>query len=278
MIRELGWSTAALMAISLVPPATWAQNATNAHMSGITINVNGSRLGIGVKDVTADRVKALKLKDQHGAEITMVDDNSPASRAGLKPGDVILELNGKALAGFEELKRVLGNIPAGSEVKLDVWRNGQAMTVTAVTERQTYVETPAGIIDLGGVSVAIPPIPPMPPMPSVNIDIPSILTMVHCSSLGADEETLQRDGQLAEFFGVHEGVLVRAVSHDSPAERAGIKAGDVITKIGDSKVATTRQVAAALSEVRPDRSVPVTVVRKQKEMSVSVTLEDPRRR
>jgi len=268
-VLELG---AALMAMSLATPGTWAQNATSAH-AGVTINTNGSRLGIGGQDVTAERGKALKLKDTRGAEVTMVGENTPASRAGLKPGDVILEFNGKAVPGWEELRRMVGNTPAGSEVKLGVWRNGQMTTLTATTERQTYVETPGGIVDFGGVTLTIPP---MPPMPNVSIDIPTIVTMVRCSSLGVEEESLQPDGQLAEFFGVHAGVLVRSVSQDSPAEKAGIKAGDVIVKIGDNKVSSAREVNAVLREARPDRALPVVVVRNKKETALSVLLENSR--
>jgi len=277
-MRRVSAFVAALLAgTSLAAPSVWGQqNATSARANGITINTNGSRLGIGAQDVTADRAKALKLKEARGVEVTMVGDNTPASRAGLRPGDAIVEFNAKPVAGLQELLRMLGGTPAGSEVKLGVWRNGHLTTIAAVTERQTYLETPAGTIDFGGVTVTIPPIPPMPPLPNVSIDIPTIVAMVHCTSLGVDEETLQPDGQLADFFGVREGVLVKAVSHDSPAEKAGMKAGDVIVKVGDSKVASTRDVNVALREARPDRSLTVMVMRNRKETSLNVNLEDPR--
>lgn len=277
-MRRVSAFVAALLAgTSLAAPSVWGQqNATSARANGITLNTNGSRLGIGAQDVTADRAKALKLKEARGVEVTMVGDNTPASRAGLRPGDAIVEFNAKPVAGLQELLRMLGGTPAGSEVKLGVWRNGHLTTIAAVTERQTYLETPAGTIDFGGVTVTIPPIPPMPPLPNVSIDIPTIVAMVHCTSLGVDEETLQPDGQLADFFGVREGVLVKAVSHDSPAEKAGMKAGDVIVKVGDSKVASTRDVNVALREARPDRSLTVMVMRNRKETSLNVNLEDPR--
>jgi len=277
-MRRVSAFVAALLAgTSLAAPSVWGQqNATSARANGITINTNGSRLGIGAQDVTADRAKVLKLKEARGVEVTMVGDNTPASRAGLRPGDAIVEFNAKPVAGLQELLRMLGGTPAGSEVKLGVWRNGHLTTIAAVTERQTYLETPAGTIDFGGVTVTIPPIPPMPPLPNVSIDIPTIVAMVHCTSLGVDEETLQPDGQLADFFGVREGVLVKAVSHDSPAEKAGMKAGDVIVKVGDSKVASTRDVNVALREARPDRSLTVMVMRNRKETSLNVNLEDPR--
>jgi len=116
----------------------------------------------------------------------------------------------------------------------------------------------------------------MPPMPFMNIDIPTMVTLIHSSTLGLDEETLQPDGQLAEFFGVRDGVLVKSVTRDSPADKAGIRAGDVIVKMGDSKVSNTRDLGAALRSARTDRGLPVTVVRNKKETALSVTLEDRR--
>ena len=276
MRNLLALGTALLAGLSFGAPGGWAQRAYNRYGDGITINTTGSRLGIGVADVTAERAKALKMKEERGAEVTMVGDNSPASKAGLKPGDVILDFNGKPVQGREHLQDLVGETPAGTEVKIGVWRDGQYTTLMATTGRRTVIETPGGIIDFGGVTVNIPPMPPMPPMPSVNIDIPTIVTMVHSSVLGLDEESLQPDGQLAEFFGVKDGVLVKSVAHDSPAERAGFKAGDVIVKMGDVRVSSTRDAASALRAARPDRGLPVTVVRNKKEVALSVTLEDRR--
>lgn len=272
-----GWGMALLAGMIFTAPGGFAQqNASNARAGSILINTNGSRLGIGGADVTPEKAKALKLKEERGAEVTMVGENSPASKAGLKPGDVILEFNGKAVQGWEDLRRLVGETPAGTEVKIGIFRTGQYLTLTATTARMTVIETPGGMIDFGGVTMTIPPTPPMPPMPSFSIDIPTIVTSVHSSVIGLDEESLQPDGQLSEFFGVREGVLVRSVAHESPAEKAGIRAGDVIIKMGDVKVSSTRDISAAIRMARPDRAVPVTVVRNKKEMALSVTLEDRR--
>jgi serine protease Do len=261
--------------MSFSAPGGWAQGGSSGH-SGISINTNGSRLGIGVVDVTSDRAKALKLKEERGAEITMLGENSPAAKAGLKCGDVVLDFNGKPVQTKEDLQRLVGDTAPGTAVKLGIWRNGQYTTLTATTGRATLVETPGGVIDFGGIPVTMPPMPPMPPMPSMNIDIPAIVTMVHSSALGMDEESLQPDGQLAEFFGVKDGVLVKSVARDSPADKAGLKAGDVIVKMGDTKVSDTRDIAAVLHAARTDRGLPVTVVRNKKEVALSVTMEDRR--
>ena len=115
-------------------------------------------------------------------------------------------------------------------------------------------------------------IPPMPPMPS--IEFPQFQTIWQSGTLGIVGEPLERQPQLAEFFGVKDGVLVRSVIKNSAAEKAGLKAGDVIVKVDDSSVSSTRDISSALRAARSRRTVNVTVVRNKKEMALSVTLEN----
>ena len=85
------------------------------------------------------------------------------------------------------------------------------------------------------------PIPPMPPM-----ELPRFSMSYQNPMLGITGESLGQEEQFAEFFGVKDGVLVKSVSKDSAAEKAGIKAGDVIVKVDDSKVASTREITSVL--------------------------------
>lgn len=274
MRNLVGFGIALLAGMNFCSPGGLAQSAPEKR--AVRVFANGSRLGIGVADLTSERAKALKLKEERGAEVTMVGDDSPASRAGIKPGDVILDFNGKPVQSMGNLQELVAGTPAGTEVKIGIWRNGQYAALTATTGRRTLIETPGGMIDFGGFTVNIPPMPPFPAMATVNIDIPTVITMVHSPLLGLDEEALQPDSQLAEFFGVKEGVLVKSVARDSPADKAGFRAGDVIVKMGDAHVSNTRDVASALRVARPDRGLPVTVVRNKKEVALSVTMEDRR--
>jgi PDZ domain-containing secreted protein len=91
--------------------------------------------------------------------------------------------------------------------------------------------------------------------------------------LGIFGESLGQQSQLAEFFGVTEGVLVKSVTRNSGADKAGIKAGDVIVKVEDTKVNTSRDITAALRNNRSKKTVTVTVVRNKKEMPLTVTVE-----
>src|SRR5207253_6711360 len=92
---------------------------------------SGSYLGIDISEISPDRVAALKLKDEHGVEITMVDRDAPAGKAGLKEHDVILEFNGTRVEGEEQLRRLLRETPPGRQITLGISRDGQPMQIKA---------------------------------------------------------------------------------------------------------------------------------------------------
>jgi serine protease Do len=92
--------------------------------------------------------------------------------------------------------------------------------------------------------------------------------------LGIEAEALR--GQMAEFFGTKEGVLVRSVMKDSPAAKAGLKAGDVILKIDDTTVGSPSDVTAAVRSMRDKKGFPITILRDRKELTVTAAVEDDR--
>jgi serine protease Do len=114
----------------------------------------------------------------------------------------------------------------------------------------------------------------MPDMPTwPNIEIPRFQMNSQNPMLGIVGESLGREDQLAEFFGVQEGVLVRSVKKGSTAEKAGIRAGDVITKVDDSKVTSSTEITRILRGLKSKKTFGVTVVRNRKEMPLTVTME-----
>jgi serine protease Do len=237
-----------------VPPVAPAVPAPHAMPVVISnSNTSGSFLGVGIKEIDSDRAKALKLKEEAGVEITRVDENSPAEKAGLRAGDVILEYNGQQVEGIDQFSRMVHETPAGREVKLGVFRNGANQTILAKIGSRRPTPMP---FDMGNLSVRIP-------------DIPHTFLGWRSSLLGVEAESLE--GQFAEFFGVKEGVLVRSVIQGSAAEKAGMKAGDVITRVDDSKVASSSDVTSRLRSYR-GKSVPVVVLRDHKEVTVQVSV------
>ncbi len=232
-----------------------------------------SFLGIGVSEIDAERVKALNLKEERGVEVTSVEENGPGAKAGLKQGDVVLEYNGERIQGIEQFVRLVRETPAGRQVRLLVWRNGGAITLTPTIESR-----PARFSFHGpdGESFSfnfpeIPPIPPIPPMP----DVPTGNMSWRSSSLGIESEALTP--QLAQYFGVKEGVLVRSVNPDSPAAKAGIKAGDVITKVAGTAIARPHDISNAVRSQRGKNSVSFVVVREKRELTLTVAMADESR-
>ena len=225
-------------------------------------------LGIGVQDIDTERAKALKLNEVRGVEVTSVMPDSPAAKAGFKEGEVVLEFNSEKVQGGEQLTRLVHETPVGRQVKIGVWRNGVIETLTATVEARKEAMMGGQGWPMGNLN--LPQIPPMPPMP----DMPRMLMIDRNGMLGIEGESLGQEAQLAEFFGVKDGVLVKSVIRNSAAEKAGIKAGDVIVRVGDTKVNSTREISGALRTLRQQKTFTVTVVRNKKEMPVSVTLQD----
>ena len=94
--------------------------------------VGGTYLGVNLAEIDANRAKELKLKEDYGVEITRVEENSPAEKAGVKAGDVVLEYNGQRVEGMEQFGRMVRETPPGREVKLTISRNGATQTLVAV--------------------------------------------------------------------------------------------------------------------------------------------------
>src|SRR5712672_753231 len=134
-----------------------------------------SYLGVDIADVTTERLGALKLKQEHGAEVTMVDQDAPAGKAGLHEHDVIVSLNGTAVESAAQLRRMIKETPPGRLVNLGVSRDGQPMTIKVqlADRRKSMAWEPQ-------VHVDMPRMPEMPTMP--DFDMPVSVVVVHQSA------------------------------------------------------------------------------------------------
>jgi serine protease Do len=219
---------------------------------------SGSYLGVGIMDIDAERAKALKLSQGHGVEVSRVETGSPAAKAGIQVGDVLLEFNGQALDGPQQLGHLVHDTPSGSKVKILVWRGGKTEAVLAVVETRKL--KPSEIIGMWpSPSGAM-----TPDMPGWHSSWQSRMLGVECEPVG---------NQLAAYFGVKQGVLIRTVIPGSAAEKAGLKAGDVVTKVGDHAVAEPREISEALRD-HVAKKVDVAVTRDHKDFIVKVAFED----
>jgi len=264
----------ACLAAAIAAPAGFAQTSAPQSPRSATLRGAVSRgyLGVGVVELTDDRVKALNLKDKQGVEVKRVDESSPAARAGLKENDVILEVNGKDVDGIEQFQRSIGETSPGTNVSLTIWRNGAKQTVPATLDLrpENFFAFKTPDFFFGG---ALPPMPPMPPVPFNGVN--SFPTIPGDSPvMGFECEAM--NPQLAEFFGVKEGVLVRFVTAKTPAERAGLKAGDVVIKVNGTPVTNPREIFGLVRASRNKKSITFTVVRNKKEISLNVEIAEDR--
>ena len=227
-------------------------------------------LGVDIRDITQDRVAALKLKEERGVEVTMVDQDAPAGKAGIKEHDVILDFNGAPVESEEQLRRMIRETPVGRTVSLGISRDGNPMKISLQLAQHDKVVL--------GNHIEIPPIPPLPDMDMANrIDVPNIMVVRSLSStLGVQTENLGQ--QLGDYFGVKngEGVLVRSVEKGSPAEKAGMKAGDVIVRVADEKLSDRADLSRVMRKHREGGKVSLGIVRDKHEQTVTVDL--PQRR
>ncbi len=230
----------------------------------------GSYLGVDTRDVTADRLADLKLKEERGVEVTMVDQDAPAGKAGLKEHDVILSLNGTDVESVEQLRRMIHEIPPGRAVTLGISRDGQPMTIKVqlADRKKTFALGPHD----KEFKFVMPSLPPMPTMP--DIDVPMSIVVVHSSTRsGLMVENLTP--QLGDFFGAKngQGVLVRSVEKGSRAEKAGFRAGDVIVRVNGETVSDAGDFTHALRG-RKDNKVNVSIIRDKKEQTLTLTLPE----
>jgi membrane-associated protease RseP (regulator of RpoE activity) len=245
-------------------------------------------LGVDLRSVTEEQATALKLKDVHGVEITGVDHDAPACKAGLLIHDVILQMNGHIVEGEEQLRHMLKEMPAGRQVTLVISRDGQQRTIQTQLANREEVEreawekryivpepadsSPAYIPHTGNSFLA-------PSKSTSTKGTHSFLgtsMQVSASYTGARLEVV--GPQLAEFFGAqgHAGLLVQSVEPNSPAADAGLKAGDVVVKVNSVEIASANDWSKTIHENR-GRTVNVIVLREKKEQSLTLVPDAKKR-
>ncbi len=241
----------------------------------IVIGDDGSSwLGVETHEVTSDKAKELKLSAERGVVLGKIVPDSPAAKAGLKENDVVMEINGQRVEGAAQFRRMIHEIPAGRSVQLTVWRDGRAQTVSATLGKsQERHHTMRMVAPTPGTfAFRMPEIPDIPSM-----EWNGNMLFGGGPRLGIDAEDLS--GQLGTFFGAPngEGILVRDVNSGSPAEKAGVKAGDVITSLNGERIRTVGELREKLSAKHEDkdRTVKLGVLRNKSEVSLTVDLPAP---
>ena len=278
-------------AVGLVLAAGLAQPlAAEGGKQKWTWSSQRGRLGVSLAEVEGGDVERLKLKQESGARVSAVTDDSPAAAAGLKEDDVILRFQGEPVHSAAQLSRLVRETPPGRTVKMEISRQGAVQQVTATLAENKSVAM--GFGDLGNLeNLVVPPVPPeMPEMP----ELPAFTWNEEDARRIGDEardavrQVMRSRGprlgiryhelseQLAGYFKVEDGLLVSSVDPDSPAAKGGLKAGDVIVKLNGRSVEDAADLGREVARLEPGVEATMTVQRDGHPIDLKVTVAGAR--
>ncbi len=250
MTRWMGWGAGAVaLAAALMTVSSAPVSASDKRRVEILRIGGGARLGVVLEDVKSEDLGRLGLSEERGALVKEVEGESPAEKAGLKDGDLILRYQGENVLSAAQLARLVRETPPGRKVALELNRKGSLEKVTATLEERR------GRMMTGdhGFEFELPEIPELPDLP-----VPPAPPAARAHRRPGDREDgrgfrfheffgdrparlgirYQELGeQLAKHFKVEEGaILVTSVDDDGPASKAGVKAGDVIVEVNGKSI------------------------------------------
>jgi serine protease Do len=247
------------------------------------VRAGGGKLGVRLEDVDKDDVARLKLSAERGAIVKSVSAETPAEKAGIQEGDVIVRYEGETVLSAAQLARLVRETPGGRTVALEVNRNGglQKLSATLAEGRDRVRVGELGDFDIEIPHIeAMPPVPPIPPVADMfRFDGKGRSFLFHDGGprkLGIEYQELT--DQLARFFKVETGVLVTSVDEGGPAAKGGLEAGDVIVRFDGERIESAEVLRDEVRKAEPGKEVTVTVQREGRALDLKVKLQAPERR
>jgi serine protease Do len=276
-------AVAVMAAVSGLVAQSRADQGSTERSRGrvMTLDGRGGQLGVVVRDLDAADLKEAAGATS-GVRIDDVDQDSPAAKAGLREGDIVVELDGERVRSARQFSRLIQETPEGRSVRLGIVRGGARQTLDVTPEGRAFA---FGFdADLVGRDVARslrelePRLREIEPRlrefrfdaPNFNFEFAPRMTSPR-ARLGVQLNSLT--SQLAEYFGATDGgVLVSSVTPGSAAQKAGLRAGDVITSINGDRVGGADDVVDELRDVESGE-VTIGIVRDKKASTIKATLE-----
>jgi serine protease Do len=276
-----GLATVAVIAAAFVlAPTAWTQvqpaPAPRPEPRMMLLDGRGSSIGVRVRDLDADDLAKAKLQQPGGVLIEEVEEETPAAKAGLRRGDVVVEFDGERVRSARHFSRLVQETPDGRTVKATIVRDGSRQTLDVTPSTAERLGSRDFMIHLPDFEREIERgLEALPRNFAFDFDWDSSpMVAGGRGRLGARLQPLTE--QLAEYFGAKEGVLVSSVEPDSPAATAGLKAGDVITSVNGRTVDSPRDVTQEIRDAGESKDVEVGVLRDRK--TVTLKLQIPERR
>ncbi|MCI0452316.1 MAG: PDZ domain-containing protein [Candidatus Latescibacteria bacterium] len=262
IIRSAAATSLVLAAVLAVGNAVDAfakdKKSSKSSVSSKESKAESGYIGVYMQDLTDDVRKGLDLDVAKGVLVSGVQDDSPAEKAGLEEGDVIVSFGGKDVASPDELKDAVKEFQPGAVAKMEVVRDGKTENLTVTVgerpERDTFTFVAPDFDEgMGRMHHAF--------------------TAFAGPRLGIEAHEIEND-ELASYFGAKEGILVLGVEEESVAGKAGVKAGDVIQKIGDEKVTDVGDLRDAVRDFDEGDEFTIGVLRHGKSQSLKATMDE----
>jgi predicted metalloprotease with PDZ domain len=239
----------------------------------------GSFLGVYAEDVNKENMARYGMGEARGVAITKVARDSPAEKAGLRKDDVILRFEGDSVTSVRKLHRLVSEVAPDQTVRLTVNRGGVEQEISVIVGKREnsmntfgHLEGVEGLEGLQGLQQRVMP-------PGANVwkwegqssgGEGRIFAFGNNRRIGVT--SMQLTKQLADYFGISDGkgVLVTSVAEDSPAAKAGLKAGDVITAIDGETIEGAGDLARGINK-KKDGDVTLTIIRNKNQRTITVT-------
>ncbi|HSI87708.1 MAG TPA: PDZ domain-containing protein [Pyrinomonadaceae bacterium] len=271
-VSVLSLAAAAAIAQDSAPKAD-AERAVRAFSFAMG---DGGYLGVQTVDVSTENFAGFGLSSVRGVAVEKVVEGSPAEKAGLQTGDVILRFNGEEVTSARKLTRLVSEVAPDHTIALTVFRSGSEREIQVAVGKR-----PAPQFRDGTFSMTVPGAPgplelKLPRIPEAPLTVPGgdgdVFVWRSSSSRQIGVGVTPLTKQLADHFGVEAGVMINNVREDSPAARAGLKAGDIIVAIDGSDVKGDMDLIRGITS-KAEGEVELTIVRGGSRQTIRVTPE-----
>ncbi len=242
------------------------QEPANADKTFSILLAGGTFLGVGTEDISKENMGRYGMREVRGVGVTQVVKDSPAEKAGLKKDDVILRFDGESVTSARKLSRLVSESSPDQSVRITISRGGAEQEISATLSKQNMKNLMgAGIRD--------------DVLKDIEKDWPQIkagdgnfvFNFGANRRIGVSTQTLTR--QLADYFGAKDGgLLITSVSENSPAAKAGLRAGDVITAVDGEKVNSSGDIVRAINK-KEDGEISLTILREHNSLNINLTPE-----
>lgn len=225
-------------------------------------------LGIVPEEINSSNMSKYGLSAPRGVGVSRVSEGSPADKAGLKKGDVILQFDNEPITSTRKLFRLIGEAAPEQTVRLTISRNGSEQQVSVTLGQREDASRTLRALTPENFRFNLPPTLVQPGEKAQ----PFTFSFGNNRRIGITSSVLTK--QLADYFGVPSGtgLLVTSVTENSPASKAGLRAGDVITEVNGERVEDAQDLIRAINR-KDDGEVNLTIIRNRSQHTIKLTPE-----